>query len=146
MNTAAAKMLIAESFTETSRNVNTLSAIQGGCKGDRDSDSLYGMVKSIRREEYLDAREVAEKWELTVRYIQTLCRHGDIEGAIKREGKWYIPVDSEKPEDHRITSGKYKGWRKKYHVKEKIDPALKRLIRDVHENAENYSVRSGEGK
>lgn len=62
---------------------------------------------------YRSIKETAEIWGITPRRIQVLCSNGRIEGAAKLGREWAIPVEAEKPEDARISSGKYKGWRKK---------------------------------
>lgn len=58
--------------------------------------------------EYLSISQMAEKWGLGVRRIQTLCVEGRILGATKIGSYWAIPADAEKPEDARIKSGKYR--------------------------------------
>ncbi len=58
--------------------------------------------------EYLSISQMAEKWGLGVRRIQTLCVEGRIPGATKIGSYWAIPADAEKPEDARIKSGKYR--------------------------------------
>lgn len=57
--------------------------------------------------EYLSISQMAEKWGLGARRIQTLCVEGRIPGATKIGSYWAIPADSEKPKDARIKSGKY---------------------------------------
>lgn len=56
---------------------------------------------------YLKISEVAEKWGIKERRINTLCLEGRIEGAAKFGTTWAIPEGSEKPKDGRIKSGKY---------------------------------------
>lgn len=56
---------------------------------------------------YLSIRETAEKWGLSVRWVQTLCSTGRIEGVARIGNMWVIPDDAVKPKDARITSGKY---------------------------------------
>ena len=48
--------------------------------------------------EYLTTAEAAERWGITARRVQTLCKNGRIEGAVYK-GVWLIPVNAEKPED-----------------------------------------------
>lgn len=63
--------------------------------------------------EYLTIKQAAEKWDISERRIQVLCREGRIEG-VKRFGRaWAIPNDAEKPVDARVTNGEYRNWRKK---------------------------------
>ncbi len=57
--------------------------------------------------EYLSIREVAEKWGISKRRIQTLCSEERIPGAFRIGNMWAIPVDAKKPKDARIKSGKY---------------------------------------
>lgn len=92
-------------------------------------------------EMYISIKQCASDWGLSIKYVQLLCRQGKIEGAIKEKGKWLIPKEAIKPEDRRITSGKYKGWRKKYNVDCKIDEDLQKMIEEVNENA----IRSQNG-
>ena len=64
-------------------------------------------------EGYRNIKEASEKWEISPRRIQVLCSEGRIDGASKLGREWAIPIDADKPTDNRVTSGKYKGWRKK---------------------------------
>jgi hypothetical protein len=67
------------------------------------------LFREYRRKsmEYLTVREVAMKWNLSERRLQTMCNEGLILG-VKRFGKsWAIPSDAKKPEDKRVKSGKY---------------------------------------
>ena len=56
---------------------------------------------------YMTLKEAAEKWGIGDRRINTLCLEGRIEGASKIGNLWVIPVDTPKPDDNRIKSGKY---------------------------------------
>lgn len=58
--------------------------------------------------DYLKIKDVAEKWGISERRINTLCLLGRIEGAVKFGNTWAIPVDAKKPEDQRVKTGKYK--------------------------------------
>ena len=57
--------------------------------------------------DYMTVKEVAKKWNLSERRLQTICNEGMIPGVIKFGRSWAIPIDSEKPIDKRIKSGKY---------------------------------------
>ena len=57
--------------------------------------------------EYMTIKEAAEKWNRSVRRVQTICKEGMIPGAMKFGNSWAIPKDAEKPSDKRIKSGKY---------------------------------------
>lgn len=57
--------------------------------------------------DYLKISDVAAKWGISERRINTLCLQGRIDGAVKFGNTWAIPGDAEKPSDQRIKSGKY---------------------------------------
>ncbi len=63
--------------------------------------------------DYLTVKEIAEKWGVSVRWVQTLCNDGKIEGTVKFGKALAIPADAEKPMDGRVTTGEYRNWRKK---------------------------------
>lgn len=62
---------------------------------------------------YINISEAAEKWGISTRRVQGLCKNGRIEGAAKLGREWAIPVTAEKPGDDRFVNGKYVAWRKK---------------------------------
>ena len=64
-------------------------------------------------ENYTTVKEIAEKWGITARTVQSMCAEGKIEGVAKFGKVWAIPVDAVKPTDNRVTSGEYKNWRRK---------------------------------
>ena len=57
--------------------------------------------------EYMTIKEASEKWNLSIRRVQTMCKEGLISGAVKFGNVWAIPDDARKPIDHRIKTGKY---------------------------------------
>ena len=57
--------------------------------------------------EYLSIREMAEKWGISTRRLQVICREGRIPGAFIIGNSWAIPANAMKPKDKRIKSGKY---------------------------------------
>ena len=64
---------------------------------------------------YMTVKETSEKWGLSTRWVNELCKAGKIPGAQLFAGVWAIPSDAVKPtEDRRVKSGAYKDWRKKY--------------------------------
>ena len=63
--------------------------------------------------EYITIKEASEKWNISVRRVQVLCRQERISGAKKFGRDWAIPMDAEKPLNVRITTGEYKNWRKR---------------------------------
>ena len=46
---------------------------------------------------YISVQEAAEKWNVTPRQVQILCKEGRIEGAEMMSRIWIIPEDAEKP-------------------------------------------------
>lgn len=64
-------------------------------------------------EGYLTIRELAEKWNLSVRRVQRMCSDGAIPGVVKFGNAWAIPDSVKRPDDGRIKTGKYKNWRRK---------------------------------
>lgn len=55
----------------------------------------------------MTCREKALEWGISARTVNHFCKQGRISGAIKVNNHWQIPEDAEKPEDGRITSGRY---------------------------------------
>lgn len=51
--------------------------------------------------EYITVKEAAEKWGVSIRRIQYLCKHDMIPNAVRFGKVWGIPRESEKPEDGR---------------------------------------------
>ena len=47
--------------------------------------------------QYLNITEVAAKWGISPRRLQTLCAGGKIPGATRLGKSWMIPKDAEKP-------------------------------------------------
>ena len=56
--------------------------------------------------EYLTTIEIAEKWNITRRRVNVLCREGRIKGAIQKGKIWLIPKNALKPTDGRMTQNK----------------------------------------
>ncbi len=54
--------------------------------------------------EYASAKDLAARWQLSERRVQTLCQAGRVEGAVKRCGVWMIPSDAIRP--MRLSGGK----------------------------------------
>ena len=57
--------------------------------------------------EFMTIKEATEKWNLSVRRVQTICNEGRIKGAVKFGNAWAVPKNAVKPTDKRIKSGKY---------------------------------------
>lgn len=50
--------------------------------------------------EYLTTAEIGEKWRISSRRVQILCKEGRVDGAIFK-GIWLVPDNAEKPGDPR---------------------------------------------
>jgi len=50
---------------------------------------------------YITPKEAAEKWGISDRRIQLLCKQDRIEGAYRLGWTWAIPEDADKPQDAR---------------------------------------------
>ena len=46
---------------------------------------------------YVQSEEIAERWNVSERQVQILCKAGKIDGAIKFGNTWAIPKDAAKP-------------------------------------------------
>jgi hypothetical protein len=62
--------------------------------------------------DYYTIKEAAKEWGLTERWVRTLCSQNRIPGAVQFGRVWAIPQNAERPVDRRITTGKYKDWRR----------------------------------
>ena len=51
--------------------------------------------------QYITAKEAAEKWGLTIRRVQDLCKNHGIHGAVRWGRGWMIPADANRPADRR---------------------------------------------
>ncbi len=49
----------------------------------------------------LTVQQTAEKWNMSVRGVQNLCKLGKIHGAVRFGTNWMIPADAQKPADKR---------------------------------------------
>ena len=51
--------------------------------------------------EYMTAQEAAEKWNVSLRWVQRLCKENRIVGAMNINRIWLIPINADKPIDGR---------------------------------------------
>jgi excisionase family DNA binding protein len=54
--------------------------------------------------DYLTARQTAEKWGVSLRWVQDLLKKERIPGAIRPGNEWLIPKDADKPADGRVNN------------------------------------------
>ncbi len=55
---------------------------------------------------YINISTAAEKWGITVRRVQEMCKNGTIKGATRFGRAWMIPENAEKPADKRTKEAK----------------------------------------
>lgn len=72
----------------------------------------------------MTVQQVAEKWGVSVRYVQVLCKKGKLPGATKFGLNWMIPSDAEKPKDGRQKFDSKENDRKPYIVMPKQTPQI----------------------
>ncbi len=72
---------------------------------------------------YMTTKEVSEKWGITERRINVLCKEGRISGAYKENNRWFIPNNASKPVDKRLK----KDADVSYFEKKLIDKSGKKL-------------------
>ncbi len=56
--------------------------------------------------EYMTAQEAAEKWNVSIRWVQRLCKGNRIDGAMNISRVWLIPKDTKKPADGRLKANR----------------------------------------
>ena len=56
--------------------------------------------------EYMTAQEAAEKWNVSLRWVQRLCKGNRIGGAMNINRVWLIPKGAKKPVDARFKNNK----------------------------------------
>lgn len=59
---------------------------------------------------YITVQEAAEKWGVTPRQVQILCKENRITGAARMSRIWIIPESAEKPTCTRRVPVKTDGW------------------------------------
>ena len=63
-------------------------------------------TESVDDMKKITVQQAAEKWGLSVRYVQSMCKGGKIPGAERFGLNWMIPEDAERPPDGRSKAGK----------------------------------------
>ena len=57
--------------------------------------------------EYESIKQTANRWNISIRRIQILCKEDRVPGAFRVGNAWAIPKNATKPRDKRIKSGNY---------------------------------------
>lgn len=55
---------------------------------------------------FITVQEAAQKWGVTPRQVQILCKEGRVVGAIRMSRIWIIPEGAEKPTGDKKTTKK----------------------------------------
>ncbi|EPF27667.1 DNA-binding protein [Treponema medium] len=58
---------------------------------------------------YITVQEAAEKWGVTPRQVQILCKENRIAGTMRMSRIWIIPENAQKPTNTKRTSNKMRG-------------------------------------
>lgn len=67
----------------------------------------YSIESIFRRSllfEYMTAQEAADKWNISLRWVQRLCKEERIDGVMNINRVWLIPIAAKKPDDKRKKS------------------------------------------
>lgn len=72
----------------------------------------------------ITVQQAAEKWGVSVRYVQVLCKKGKLPNATKFGLNWMIPADAQKPKDGRLKSDCKETEHKPYIAMPKQTPQL----------------------
>lgn len=56
--------------------------------------------------DYMTAQEAAGKWNISLRWVQRLCKEKRIKGVLNINRIWLIPQNAKKPIDRRTHDGK----------------------------------------
>lgn len=65
---------------------------------------------------FITVQEAAEKWSVTPRQVQILCKEGRISGAMRMSRIWIIPEDAKKPTSAKRHTAGGKDDATKHHV------------------------------
>lgn len=65
---------------------------------------------------YITVQEAAEKWGVTPRQVQILCKENRIAGATRMSRIWVIPENAEKPTNGKRTQSGRKNDASAHHV------------------------------
>lgn len=56
--------------------------------------------------DYMTAQEAAKKWNVSLRWVQRLCKENRIKDVLNINRVWLIPKDTQKPIDARRKENK----------------------------------------
>ena len=70
--------------------------------------SFFDIIGGNMELDWISKQQVAEKWGLTERHVQSLCKRGMIDGIARIGRSWLIPKDAKRPVDGRTIDAKRK--------------------------------------
>lgn len=85
--------------------------------------------------DYLSIQDISNKWNISKRRIQVLCREGRINGAKMIGNMWVVPKDAERPTDARTKNPLIEN--KRYSV---VRSDLKKLLKDMYKRSECIGI------
>lgn len=91
--------------------------------------------------DYLPIQDFSEKWNISKRRIQILCREGRIEGAKMLGNMWVIPKEAERPADARVKSPAPAKEIEISNVRKELKKLLKKLWKRADEAGIDASFR-----
>ena len=56
--------------------------------------------------DWITPQQAAEKWNISTRRVQALCKNGQIDGVVRLGQTWLIPKSVPKPQDGRYKNGR----------------------------------------
>ena len=92
--------------------------------------------------EYLPIQEYSEKWNISKRRIQILCKEGRINGAKMIGNMWVIPENTERPSDARTKSPVIDSTKEESCVRRE----LKKLLKKLYDLCSQNSIQTGSRK
>ncbi len=91
--------------------------------------------------DYLSIQDVSNKWNISKRRIQVLCRDGRINGAKMIGNMWVVPEDAERPKDARTKNPLIEN--KRYSV---VRSDLKKLLKSMYKRSESIGTAEEDRK
>ena len=55
---------------------------------------------------YMTAQEAAEKWNVSLRWVQRLCKENRVKGSLNINRVWLIPKETKRPLDMRLRTNR----------------------------------------
>lgn len=56
--------------------------------------------------DYMTAQEAAEKWNVSLRWVQRLCKENRVKGSLNINRVWLVPKETKRPLDMRLRTNR----------------------------------------